>query len=143
MRSTGWQWSEEAEEIFFDALATDCNVTSAAEQAGFSTPTVYRLRRNRPDFAEKWQAALEQGYIRLELTLLEAAVDSLTVFEFDESRPIPRMTVDQAMNVLRAHRNEVRGAGNSGPGRGPRRPKLEEMRTSILKKIEAIERGEG
>ena len=73
VRSGGWQWSDEAEEIFLDSLAASCNVSLSADAAGFSTPTVYRQRRLRPDFAGKWQAALAQGYARLEATLIEAA----------------------------------------------------------------------
>ncbi|WP_324807868.1 hypothetical protein SH584_01045 [Sphingomonas sp. LY29] len=38
------QWSDEAEEIFFNALAASSHVTAAAAEAGFSTPTVYRTR---------------------------------------------------------------------------------------------------
>lgn len=140
VRSSGWQWSEEAEEIFLDALAASCNVTHAAEQAGFCTPTVYRQRRLRPEFAERWQAALEQGYARLEQALLQSALDSMSGVAFDENRPIPRMSVDQAMNVLRAHRNEVRGDGRRGPGQANRPPRLDEVRGSILKRIEAVKR---
>lgn len=144
VRSSGWQWSDEAEEIFLDTLAASCNVSLAADAAGFSTPTVYRQRRLRPDFEDKWRAALAQGYARLEATLIETANDSLTAVDFDSTRPIPRMTIDQAMNLLRAHRNEVLGSSGGGgrgtPGRNPRRRDIEEVRGSILKKIAAIER---
>lgn len=142
VRTAGWQWSDEAEAIFFEALAASCNVTLAASEAGFSTPTVYRLRQKSPEFAERWQAALEHGYARLELEVLGVAVDSLTDAAFDNNRPIPRMTIDQVMNVLRAHRNEVRGDGKAGPGRTAPQRKLHEVRASIIRKIEAIERGE-
>lgn len=140
VRSSGWQWTDEAEEVFLDALAASCNVSYAAEEAGFCTPTVYRQRRLRPEFAERWQAALEQGYARLELALLQSAVDSMDGVEFDEARPIPKMTVEQALNVLRAHRNEVRGDGRRGPGAISRPPPLNKVRASILQKLDAIER---
>ena len=140
VRSGGWQWSDEAEEIFLDSLAASCNVSLSADAAGFSTPTVYRQRRLRPDFADKWQAALAQGYARLEATLIEAANDSLIDVDYDATRPIPRMTIDQAMNLLRSHRNEVLGNARGTPGRNPRRRDIAEVRNSILKKIDAIER---
>lgn len=139
VRTTGWQWSEEAEEIFFDALAASCNVCLAATEAGFSTPTVYRQRRLRPDFAERWQAALAQGYARLEMALVQAAVDSIDGAEFDDERPIHRMSVEQAMNLLKLHGPAVRGEGR-GPGNHRRPRSLDEVRASIVKKIEAIER---
>lgn len=138
VKTNGAQWSDVAEEEFFDHLAATCNVSASAAAVGFSTFTVYRQRRMRPDFAARWQAAIEQGYARLEAALIEAANDSLQDVAFDPDRPIPRMTIDQAMNVLRAHRNTVSGNGRGGPGRHARPRPLEEVRGSILKKVEAI-----
>jgi hypothetical protein len=143
IKSRGAQWCEATEEEFFDVLAASCNVTLATETVGFTTPTVYRLRRMRPDFAARWQAALEQGYARLEMELLRAATDTLADQDFDESRPVPRMTVEQAANVLRAHRNEVRGGGDGGPGARARRRGFAEVRASITAKLVAVERSEG
>lgn len=140
-KTGGAMWSEQAEEQFFDLLAATANVTLACGETGFTTPTVYRLRRMRPDFAARWQAALACGYARLEMTLVETANASLDATEFDETRAIPKMTVEQAMNVLRAHRNEIAG-GRGGPGRQARRRTLAEVRDSIVRKIEAIERAE-
>ncbi len=139
VKTGGAQWSDEAEALFFDILAASCNVTLAAAEVGFSTFTVYRQRRMRPEFAEHWQAALTQGYARLEMALLQAANDSLEGIEFDADQPIPKMTVEQAMNVLRAHRNAVYGDGKGGPGRYARRRDLREVQGSILKKIAAID----
>ncbi len=139
VKTGGAQWSDEAEALFFDILAASCNVRLAAAEVGFSTFTVYRQRRMRPEFAEHWQAALTQGYARLEMALLEAANDSLEGIQFDADRPIPKMTVEQAMNVLRAHRNTVYGDGKRGPGRYAHRRSLSEVQGSILKKIAAID----
>ena len=138
VKTGGYQWSDEAEALFFDHLAATCNVRSSAAAVGFTTFTVYRQRRMRPDFAATWKAALEQGYARLEMALLEAANDSLEGVEFDAERPIPRMNVEQALNVLRAHRNEVRGDGARGPGRWGRPPRLEDVQASIAMKVRAI-----
>jgi hypothetical protein len=117
IKTGGAQWSDEAEELFLDVLASSCNVTMAAEATGFHTQTAYRMRRLRPDFAARWAQALEQGYIRLEFALVQAACDSVADVEFDSERPIPKMTVDQAMGVLRAHKGEVMGDGRKIPGR--------------------------
>jgi hypothetical protein len=141
IKSHGGQWCPAVEEAFFDLLAASCNVTLATATVGFTTPTVYRLRRMRPEFAARWAAALEQGYARLEMELLRAATETLADQPFDETRPIPKMTVEQAMNVLRAHRNEVRGDG-SGPGAPARRRDFAEMRVSIERKLAAVERGQ-
>jgi hypothetical protein len=138
VKTGGHQWSDEAEEAFLDHLAADGNIRSATEAVGFTTFTIYRHRRLRPEFAEKMRLALDQGYTRLEAGLIEAANDSLEDVEFDAERPIPKMTIEQAMNVLRAHRNEVRGDRRGGPGRYARPPTLDEVRASIEKKVRAI-----
>ncbi|HEY0625222.1 MAG TPA: hypothetical protein VGD10_00660 [Allosphingosinicella sp.] len=138
VKAGGYYWSEEAEEIFFDQLAASCNVRASAEAVGFTTFTVYRHRRLRPDFAQKWALALEQGYARLEMAVLCAAVDSIDGIEFDADRPIPKMSVDQAMNVLRAHRNELRGDRGRGPGRRRLPPRYEDVAPSIERKVRAI-----
>lgn len=138
VKTGGAQWSDEAEALFFDHLASSCNVRASAAETGFTAFTVYRQRRMRPDFAARWQAALEQGYARLEMALLRAALDTIDNIDFDDERPIPKMTVEQAMNVLRAHRNQMTGSGRRGPGRYARVRTLDEVRGSILKKVGAI-----
>lgn len=139
IKTGGAQWSDEAEELFFDVLAASCNVRMATAETGFTTPTVYCQRRLRPEFSMRWAVALEQGYARLEMALVEAACDTLDGAEFDTERPIPKMTVEQAMNVLRAHRNAVEGDGKRGPGRHARRRSFEDVRESVAKKIAAIQ----
>jgi hypothetical protein len=140
IKTGGHQWSDEAEEAFFDHLAATCNVRASAEAVGFTSFTVYRQRRLRPEFAARWQAVLEHSYARLELALVEAALDTLDGREFEDDRAIPKMTVEQAMNVLRAHRNEVLGLNGRGPGRRALPTVLEDHQASILRKIEAVRR---
>lgn len=138
----GAQWSDEAEEQFFNALAASCNVKRSAEQVGFSVYTVYYQRRTRPEFAARWQAALDQGYARIEMALVEAAADTLDGVAFDPERPIPRMTIDQAMRLIDRYGRLNRGESR-GPGRPPRRRTLDEVRASIIRKLEAIENARG
>lgn len=135
------QWSDEDEEIFLDCLAASCNVVIACEQADVSHTTVYRQRRLRADFAGKWQAALEQGYARLEMALLRSAADTMEGIAFDGDRPIPPMSPETALAVLRHHRPSVTGEGRNSGWRAPP-PRLEEVRASISRKLDAIERGE-
>jgi hypothetical protein len=133
------QWSDEIEEVFLDALAASCNVTLACAEAGVGHSSVYRQRRTRPDFAAKWQAALEQGYARLEMALVEAAAGSFDDASFDAERPVPRMSPETALKVLQAHRAAVTGSGRTPGWKAPRRG-VEHYRESILRKIEAIKR---
>jgi hypothetical protein len=138
IKTGGYQWSDEAEEAFFEHLAASGNVRMSAEAVGFTTPTVYRQRRLRPEFAARFRAVLEHAYDQLEMALLRAALDSVEDEEFPADRPIPKMTVEQAMNVLRAHRNELRGDGRRGPGRYSMPKDIAHYKASILRKIEAI-----
>ena len=142
IKTGGYQWSDEAEEAFFDHLGATCNVCASAEAVGFTTFTVYRQRRLRPEFAARWQAVLEQGYAALEMALVQAALDSLDGVEFYGDRPIPKMTVEQAMNLLKLHRAEARGEQGGRPGRRPVPRGIEFYRESIRKKVAAIRRAD-
>ena len=138
VKTGGAQWSDEAEEKFFDVLAATCNVRLSAAEVGFTTFTVYRQRRLRADFAERWRAALAQGYARLEMALVEAAADSMEGVEFDADRPIPQMTAAEAMNLLKLHRADVNGGKPGRPGQFAKPRSLDELRDGIVRKIEAI-----
>ena len=137
VRTAGRRWSDEAEALFLDRLAASCNVTYAAEATGFSREAIYRRRRTDPAFAERWQAALEQGYARIEMALVRRAADALEGFAPDPDTPIPHMTVQDAIAVLKLHAPAVKGEGRA-PGWRARPRSLDEMRESILRKLEAI-----
>lgn len=55
---------------FLDRLCATSNVTASARAAGIDVSTVYRLRRESPDFAARWRDALCEGYDNLEMDLL-------------------------------------------------------------------------
>ena len=153
VRSTRWaraqrvrsyrQWSDEAETEFLDGLAASANVTLACEEAGVGHTSVYRRRRDNAAFAIKWQAALEQGYARLEMELVRSAVDSLGSLSFDASRPIAAMGAETALKVLTLHRQSVTGEGKrSGYRAGPPK-RLIEIQDELIKRAEAIRRARG
>lgn len=137
IRSRGQRWSEEAEGRFLDTLAATCNISAAAEAAGFTRFTCYKRRRRDPAFAQRWDAALEQGATRIHALLLQRAIEALEGFEPDPDTSIPTMTVNEALAVLGAHRRTIEGGPRSR--RQWARPRsLEEMRESILRKLEAV-----
>lgn len=140
IKTGGHQWSDEAEEAFLDHLAETCNVRASAAAVGFTTFTVYRHKRLRPDFAAKWQAVLALNYDRLEMELVAAALESLGDLAVDPDRPIAKMTVEQAMNLLKLHRPEARGERGGRAGRRPLPRGIEHYRRSIIRKVEAIRR---
>jgi len=137
IRSKGQRWSDEAEERFLDQLAASCNVSAAAEAAGFTRYSIYKRRRRDPAFAKRWQAAVEQGYARIEAMLVERASNSLEGFAPDPDTPIPQMSVKEILAVLANYRRTVQGGPRSR--RQWARPRsLDEMRDSILAKLEAV-----
>ncbi|MES2445246.1 MAG: hypothetical protein V4574_20670 [Pseudomonadota bacterium] len=135
--SKGKRWTDEAEARFLDQLAASCNVTLAAKAAGFSATAIYNRRRTDPGFAERWQAALDQGYVRIEMLLVRRATEVLERGP-DPELPLPDMTVRDALAILNLHRGTVKGEGKY-PGWRARPRSLDEMRDSILTKFEAIE----
>ena len=138
-RTDGHRWSDEAEAIFLDHLAASCNVAWSAEQAGFTKETVYKHRRRDPAFTEKWQAALEQGYARLEIELVRTATDYLAELRIDPERPLKEMSVKEAISILAMHHKRRDSAGRLG-GTFDRPPRsLDEVKESILAKLEGIE----
>lgn len=131
-------WTDEAETIFLDELAATCNVTLAARACGFSGVTVYRRRRQDAGFAARWEEALAIGYTRLETALVRRATE-MAEDGPDPDAPMPDMTVAAAINLLRLHKAgaaEHRAARGAGPRRRP--PSLDDVRASILAKLEAI-----
>lgn len=137
--STGARWTDAAESLFLDQLASSCNVTLSAAASGFSKEALYRRRRSDPDFAQAWQAALEQGYVRLEMMLIEGATATRAERHDRADLPFPDMTVREAIVILQLHRASVRGDGMTrGAGWRARPRRLEEVRASILKKLEAF-----
>lgn len=136
-------WSDRAERVFLDALGASCNVTMAAAAAGFCKTALYRRRRDDPLFAGRWQAALEQGYLRLEMALVRRANELLEGNLGDDIAdpdvPFADMTVRDAIAILQLHRAAAKREGARLPGWRARPRPLEEMRASILRKLEAIE----
>lgn len=138
IRTSGKRWSDEAEARFLDVLAASCNVSASAEAAGFSKEALYRRRRTDPGFAQRWQAALDQGYARIELLLVQRAGEALEGLVPDPEAPLAAMTVREAIMVLQLHRASVKGDARA-PGWRARPRSLDEMRLSILSKLETIE----
>jgi len=137
IQSEGSRWTDEAEARFLDQLAASCNVTLSAKATGFSREAIYKRRRNDPGFAERWQAALEQGYARIEMLLVQRATETLEGQMPDPDTPLAEMGVRDAINILQLHRAAVKGEGRA-PGWRARPRSLDEMRDSILAKLEAI-----
>ena len=135
------QWTPRVEARFLGVLAASANVKLACEAAGLSVASAYVHRTKWPAFGERWQAALENGYVRLEFALIENACNT---FEpgagFAPDLPMPPMGIDAAIQLTRLHRHGVRGEGK--PLRQlTRLPSIEDVQAEILRKVAALRRG--
>lgn len=96
---------------FLAALSATANVALSAAAAGFGTGALYNHRKRNPAFAREWQLALEMGYDRLELALLESALpQSFAEDDWRRNDPpaIPPMTANQALQLMYLHQKEAR-----------------------------------
>lgn len=96
---------------FLAALSACANVRLAAKAAGFSHAAFYHHRRHDPAFAYEWQAALETGYLRLEMALLEGWMPDggdHDDWRHNDPPPIPPMSPAQALQLLYLHQKEAR-----------------------------------
>jgi hypothetical protein len=132
-------WSPRMEQRFLSALAAMCNVKAACAEVGLSPASAYNHRRRHQTFADAWDLAIEIGYDRIEGALIEDACNSLAGVPFDPDAPMPPMSIYEAMHLLHMHKHEVRGIGKM-PGIQRRRSDLDEVRASIARKLDAIER---
>lgn len=100
-----------AEQAFLSALSATANVRLSAAAAGFSHSAFYARRRQSPAFAREMQLALETGYERVEMALMEAALASSyrdDAWRHNDPPAIPSMTADEALMLLRLHHQSVR-----------------------------------
>lgn len=136
------QISPRVEDRFLATLAATCNVKAAYSEAGVSKGAIYTHRKRWPAFARRWEAAVEDGYARIEMALVENGCNLFSAPEPPPEAPIPPMSVDQAIHLLHMHKHQVHGLGKR-PGLTGRRPTLAEVAPSILRKVEAIKRARG
>lgn len=136
------QWTPRTEDRFLGVLAASANVKLACEAAGLSVPSAYIHRSKWPAFAERWQAALETGYVRLEFAMVENACSAFEPGEgFEPDLPMPPMNYNEAITLLRLHRHGVRGVGK--PLRQAHKlPSIEVVQAQIMRRLAAIDRGE-
>lgn len=98
-----------ARTLFLEELAMTANVSASARKAGIAAHTAYALRRRNADFAARWQAALAEGFARLEGDLLAEALttSSGTLSAATLKSRAQRHRLGLALLAL--HRTSVRG----------------------------------
>lgn len=91
---------------FLVELAETSNVSAAAALAELSVSAVYKLRREDPDFARRWFAALAEGYDNLEMELL-GRLRAGDAADKDAGRSGNKLDTAAALRCLAAHRESV------------------------------------
>lgn len=141
-RARAKQWTPRAEARFLAPLLATCNVKAACAAVGLTAASAYAHRGRWPAFARRWDLAIEEGYMRIEIALVEQGCNLFSDPELAADTPLGPMSLDQAIHILHMHKNEVRGIGRR-PGRWRRPRTLDEVRDSILRKLQAIEDARG
>lgn len=115
-------------ERFLDYLAESSNVSQSADRAGANPSRAYKLRREDPEFARAWLAALNEGYQHLEMEVLRRLRHGdMQAGEKD------KYDFANAIRLLAAHReNAVRAQA------AQRNVSAADVRASIDRKVEAI-----
>lgn len=118
---------------FLAALAETSNIKRAAKAAKVCTSTVYDTRRKNRAFADKWQAALAEGYDNLEIELLRRLREGELEGGKSDKRARRKFDNGVALRLLMAHkearaRQEATRANVSAA----------EVRASIERKVEIL-----
>ncbi len=129
---------------FLAALAATCNAGLAAKHAGVDKTTPYYHRTRDATFRAQWQAAIEEGYDRLEeLVLLHGGAGQ--ALDFDEgdapdADALPPFDFDRAMAVLKQYRGRRDGRPFDHGGRPLKRVTVDETNAALLRALKAVER---
>lgn len=129
------------ERTFLSHVAATANVALSARATGISVSAIYARRRRSVEFENEVQAALHEGYERLELALLDAALrpfapDGSEVRDWQVAEP-PEPALVTPMNVHEALMVLAQGQTRMGlNGRFDRRPTFRSSRESVTAKLE-------
>jgi hypothetical protein len=142
-------FGKEAKKDFLEWFAATANLGWSARQAGFNYKTVLRHRMNDPVFAEAYDRALQQGFVRMLGQQLETEIaeGEGAPIGIEGDRDVPemqKMDPDRAILLLREHGRYLAGpragAGEARKqGRRPRVASAEEVRTEMAKALAAFE----
>lgn len=134
------QWTPRTEARFLKALASCCNVAAACRAVGLSHAAAYNHYHRWPDFAKRWDAALAEGYERLDMALLDHAGRVFAPVDYPPDVPIEPMSFDQAITLLKFHQQRVHKIGKR-PGRPwTYKRTADEVFESIAHKLDRVAR---
>lgn len=103
-------FTREKQKTFLAMLAATANVRVSREAAGVSDATIYRARQRSAEFRAEWLAALDEAYERLELMLLDRAMNGAatgTEKGAKQTAATERLSNIEAMRLLKVHQDAV------------------------------------
>lgn len=101
-------WTDKRREIFLETLAVTCNVTASFRAAGMRSSSVWVLRKRDAGFARAWDEAIAIAYERLELVMLERAIngtDKPIIRGGEEVATMKHYSDGVGVRLLQAHRD--------------------------------------
>ena len=129
-------WTRAKERQFLVSLADTCNVKWAAKDAGVSPQRAYERRRTNAAFRRAWGEAISEAYARLELILLDRALNGTYKIVRRRDGSEERMLEynnQVALTLLKMHRQTALEADDEPPPED-----VEELRERIENKLERI-----
>jgi hypothetical protein len=135
-KASARDWTREKQRAFLEVLAETCNVTRACEEAGVSLSHAYKRRKADAAFRAAWREAIGVAYQRLELVLIERALNGTdkVVIKADGREERMREYPNQiALALLRMHRDTAIEAETEVPP-----DNVEEIRERIFQKLERL-----
>lgn len=135
-------FSEAKQRAFLTHLAATANVTESLSRVDLSAQSLYALRRRSAAFRAEWDAALAEGYAKLETMLLDRAINGhrTTVVTNGVANETVSYSERLALNLLTQHRRRVTEyrAATMGTLDDP-----DAVRARVMGKLEAIARALG
>lgn len=119
-------------DLFICALAETSNVEAAAKEAGIRLAWAQKMRREDPEFSQRWHDALCEGYDSLEMDLLYR-LRSGRLEEVDEDGTKRKFDIATGFRILAAHREAL---AKANPQEDPQDEQA--VIESINKKIDAM-----
>jgi len=129
------QWTPRVEQRFLAALMATCNVKAACAEVRMSAAGAYAHRKRWPRFAALWDAAIAEGYARIEVALQQNALNLFSPDELPPETMLRGMDVKQAIHLLHMHKHGVLGHGKAPGQRWRPPPTLESLKPGMLRAL--------
>lgn len=134
--ATRRDWTKKQQAAFLTVLAETCNVTLACRETGVSITCAYSRRKTDAAFRAAWGEAIAVAYRRVEMALLERALNGtekvITRKDGSEER-VREYPNAIALQLLKMHKDTAEAAE-----REPAEGEMEELRAKLQGKIERL-----